>query len=393
MRGREYDFLHLVAPLTETQFYSEFYEKKVCNIKRNQADYYKNLLSVELLDNVLYSQPLIFPRTKLVNAAYDLPLDPKLYTSDQHKIHKAKFLKHFSEGSTMVFSGLHDHLPSLGLFCSYMSKYFSHEFQTNVYCTPPNSQGFKTHYDTHDVFILQIEGSKKWRFYESPIQLPLKTQPFIDHKPGKLQQEVILRAGDLLYIPRGIMHDAISNNELSIHITAGLLGYTWSDFLVEAVLDLAHKDFRFRKNLPIGFGNKRIAAKAKPIFQELMNSFASKTRLTDGFERFYYEFISHKNPNLPGQLRQIMLLSNISCDSTVQRLTNVIFKISENSKKIIIHLFGQNLEFPAFTKPAIRFLEQHEVFKISELPNCMNDKGKIVFAKRLVKEGLLHVLH
>ncbi len=391
--SKEQDFEYVIAPLTEAEFYSDFYEKKVCRIHRNQADYYKNLLSVELLDEVLHSHPLSYPNAKLVNASKESPPNPESYTTAGNNIiHKAKFLKQFSEGSTMVFSALHDHLPSLNLFCNTMSQYFSHDFQTNIYCTPPDAQGFHTHYDTHDVFILQIEGSKKWRIYESPLVLPLKTQPFDDQKPGKIVEEFILNAGDMLYVPRGIMHDAVSNNVTSMHITAGLLAYSWSEFLIEAILHLSKKDEGFRRNLPVGFGYNPKGSDAKDTLQKLLDSLVKNINVEKGFDRFFKELISNDNPNFPGQLRQVMSLSDLSIDSEIRKLPNVNYEVSANSKKILIHLYGQELEFPTFTEPAVAFLEQNDSFKVADLPDCMDDAGKIVFVKRLVKEGLLNVL-
>ena len=71
---------------------------------------------------------------------------------------------------------MHKYIPSLRNFANNLANEYGHFFQTNLYLTPPNAQGFKTHYDSHDVFILQIHGKKKWRFYNTPIKLPLKEQ-------------------------------------------------------------------------------------------------------------------------------------------------------------------------------------------------------------------------
>ena len=51
------------------------------------------------------------------------------------------------------------------------------QWTLNVYLTPPSSQGFTAHYDAHDVFILQIAGSKHWRLYDAPLRLPMESQP------------------------------------------------------------------------------------------------------------------------------------------------------------------------------------------------------------------------
>jgi len=36
----------------------------------------------------------------------------------------------------------------------------------NVYLTPAGTQGFAPHFDDVEVFMLQLEGKKRWRLYE-----------------------------------------------------------------------------------------------------------------------------------------------------------------------------------------------------------------------------------
>ena len=57
--------------------------------------------------------------------------------------------------------------PKLAALCRAMEKAFSSHFQANVYLSPPNAQGFGTHFDSHDVFVLQVAGSKIWTLSSS----------------------------------------------------------------------------------------------------------------------------------------------------------------------------------------------------------------------------------
>lgn len=95
----------------------------------------------------------------------------------------------------------------------------------NVYVTPADSQGFAPHYDDIDAFVLQLEGAKRWRVYE----------PFADDQYPRVssrnytQEEVsrqrvlfdgTLEAGDVLYMPRGTIHQAeCAPGTHSIHAT------------------------------------------------------------------------------------------------------------------------------------------------------------------------------
>ena len=71
-------------------------------------------------------------------------------------------------------------------------------------------QGFAPHFDDVEVFILQIEGKKRWRLYEprnKQEELPRFSSPNFDQSEiGEPCLDVVLEAGDLLYLPRGTIH-------------------------------------------------------------------------------------------------------------------------------------------------------------------------------------------
>jgi len=383
----------MLHPILPEDFFSEYYEKKPCIIARDSPNFYHHLLTLETIDNVLSSQTLRFPKVKLVNSALAEQPKAEAFTTNGTDIHPARFLRHYTEGCTMVFSSLHERVASLGVFCDHMSKYFSHGFQTNIYLTPPNAQGFNPHYDTHDVFILQVEGSKLWRLFDTPIDLPLKSQPFELKRvqPGPVSHEFVLNAGDMLYIPRGLMHDAETTGELSMHITAGLLGFTYADMLVEAILNMATNHAELRKNLPVGHARNTDAAckEVKEKATEMLQRLVETMNVGAGLDRFTEKLQSELQPNLPGQFRQVRHLGQVTTDTVVRRRPEVWYRRSADNEKCRLHIYGQNIEFPAFTAPAIDHLDQHATFMVNELPNCMDDNGKVVFIKRLIKEGLL----
>src|SRR5437764_804485 len=137
----------------------------------------------------------------------------------------------FRQGATIIFTHLHQRLPSLGRLCEGLGRRFASRMQTNIYLTPPSAQGFAPHWDTHDVFILQVAGTKRWSIYDTKVPLPLRGQHFDRtlHEPGPVSMEFDLGPGDVCYIPRGAIHSAVSSTDTSLHITTGLIAYTWTD--------------------------------------------------------------------------------------------------------------------------------------------------------------------
>lgn len=114
----------------------------------------------------------------------------------------------------------------------------------------PMLQGFAPHYDDVDVFVLQAEGRKRWRVY-APLSghaLPRVSSPDFNEETDDLGEpllDTVLQPGDLLYLPRGTLHQAEAlPEEHSLHLTVSANQQkTWLDFLAVAtqVLSLFHR--------------------------------------------------------------------------------------------------------------------------------------------------------
>eukprot|EP00884_Botryococcus_braunii_P007556 jgi/Botrbrau1/16801/Bobra.150_2s0029.2 len=124
---------------------------------------------------------------------------------------------------------------------SRLEDYFGQGIGCNAYLTPPASQGFAPHWDDIDAFIVQLAGQKRWRLYAPCTEaevLPMHSSE--DLSPGELGElmyEVVLQPGDVLYMPRGTVHqaEALSDHH-SLHITLSVnQRNSWSDFLQAAI--------------------------------------------------------------------------------------------------------------------------------------------------------------
>ncbi|KAL3154061.1 hypothetical protein ABBQ32_013606 [Trebouxia sp. C0010 RCD-2024] len=130
----------------------------------------------------------------------------------------------------------------------------------NAYLTPPSSQGFAPHWDDIDAFVLQVEGSKRWRLYAPQNKtdlLPLdSSRDLRDEELGKLLLEVVLQPGDLLYMPRGCIHQAQALPQAhSLHLTVSANQHcSWADLFqvcIPRALELAiEESLGLRRSLP-----------------------------------------------------------------------------------------------------------------------------------------------
>ena len=147
--------------------------------------------------------------------------------------------------------------------------------------------GFAPHYDDVEVFILQLEGKKRWRLYKPRSEketLPrFSSKNFDQNEIGKPMMDITLEPGDLLYMPRGTIHQGNCLEDAhSLHITVSChqlntFGDLLEKLLPEALKIAQQEDIAFRQGLPTNYLNRLGEAHADSENPE-RNQFMSKVK-------------------------------------------------------------------------------------------------------------------
>lgn len=140
----------------------------------------------------------------------------------------------FKEGYTIALRGMEFRYEKIAAIANTLASLFGQpSVGANMYLTPPGSQGFTCHYDDHCVFVCQLAGSKQWTVF-SPLEMWLprlydahESQHCSEiENPLAVRRQFLLREGDVLYIPRGFLHEARTENDgpdgSSLHLTFGI---------------------------------------------------------------------------------------------------------------------------------------------------------------------------
>lgn len=292
-----------------------------------------------------------------------------------------KLSEHISQGKTIVINSLQDVDPVIRAFCEDLSSELNTCVTVNCYVSNPSAQGFKMHYDAHDVFIVQTEGCKRWHVhpaselwpidkYHSDMQAP-NTKPYLD---------VVLKPGDILYIPRGHWHIAKAI-EPCVHLTVTVPSTNGSIFLKDLLTQLADNMPILRKELPLynikSLGGSLSDAKLDHDLQEMADAMitvlADKARL----KQFLLEYsvcnrLVKKDIALP-QLGDI----NTKLTRTTKlirqpRQVCLIKKLNESSTKVVV--------------------SGHQ-FLIEDVPNsfvqALLDESKVITGNALIEQAEL----
>jgi hypothetical protein len=232
--------------------------------RRPQA--FSELLSTEVLDAHLRTDGARSPRVSMADESRDgsAGVPEQEFCLGDGRVDLPRLLLRFDKGASLVVSQFQETHPPLARFCRGLENLFLHGAQANIYLTPPAAQGFRTHFDTHDVLVLQVEGRKRWRLWDGErLPRPTRRTPW----PGGMEAQgephsLTLQPGEALYIPRGVMHDAATQpGEHSLHITVGLLDPSWAQALRALVDDVELTEPALRESVPSWrFGEADLAA-------------------------------------------------------------------------------------------------------------------------------------
>ena len=238
-----------LEPLGLPEFYSRYWEKKPLHIER-RANNVGKLVDFADIERLLSTQPLFYPGVQLTQSGKTIDLGS--YVDDSNRVIPLRLLEQHRQGATIVLSQAQKIMTPLMDLCRETTRCLKMSAQTNVYVSPPGNQGFNAHYDTHDVFILQVAGAKTFNFYPSAVRLPCPDEQFdaTGLTSTRIDESIRLTAGDTLYIPRGVVHDAVADDsESSIHITLGVYPILVRDVLQRLLLTQTGTDYRYRESL------------------------------------------------------------------------------------------------------------------------------------------------
>ncbi|ESN91945.1 hypothetical protein HELRODRAFT_116230 [Helobdella robusta] len=255
-------FDYLIQPVTSVKFFRDIWEKKPLLVRRHNPDYNKALFSTSEFDKILRENSLNFTEN----------IDIVTYLNEQRETHNPDGRAHapvvwdfYQQGCSVRLLNPQTYSKPIWFVLSLLQEFFCCMAGANVYLTPPGTQGFAPHWDDIEAFILQVEGKKHWQVYEPRNEsevLPRFSSP--NFKSADLSEpvlDVMLEAGDLLYFPRGFIHQGKTPDDShSLHITFSVgQRNTWGDLiqkmLPRAVEIAMEEDVDFRTSLPTNYLN------------------------------------------------------------------------------------------------------------------------------------------
>lgn len=282
-----------------------------------------------------------------------------------------KALALFADGATVVFQGLHRYHPPLTRLVAELELELGHPCQANAYLTPPGAQGFAVHADSHDVFVFQTAGAKRWEVHgaDGP-------------------DEVLLEPGLSMYLPTGTPHAARAQETVSLHVTIGVNQLTWRGLVERTVAPLLSQVDQ--AHLPAGYLDD--PALLTDGLAERLEALAERVRRLDTAAAASTEirrFLTSRPPRLSGGLHDVLGADAVAADTRLRRRPGHPCVLLDHGEQVEVLLGDRSMTGPARIRPALEEVRRRDVLTPASLP--LDPQSNLVLCRRLVREGLLEL--
>jgi lysine-specific demethylase/histidyl-hydroxylase NO66 len=379
-------FEDLIHPLQKHDFMRGYWQSRPYHVKRNVDGYFDGLISLADIDRLLSSTAF---REGEVRVARDGVVTSGRAIATGGMVDRNRVWSLYADGATVVFEHLNRKHAGLLHLSAKCEQEFKVPFRTNAYLTPPASKGFDLHYDTHDVLILQVAGSKTWQVHDDPLPLPHELQTFKSPWAARSRRlaEITLEPGDVLYLPRGFMHGASANEDVSFHITMGIRSLPLRDICETALKRflLARREFR-----PVGLFDNigGFSASAKQVLLEHLD----EVDLAGAFRDAELSFLRKRTRPQEGRLKELLDPSPLAHDTRMRLTPGAILRTVERDGNAILFFDRRNMVLPGGIEPAIEFIRTRRSFLVSELPG-LEEESRLILAGKLHGARLLDIVN
>lgn len=288
---------------------------------------------------------------------------------DPSAVHRA-----FADGASIVLQGLQRTWHPLVVAALGLERELGHPVQVNAYLTPADAAGLGRHADRHDVFVLQLSGTKQW---------------WVDELG-----EFTLSPGDALYLPVGVLHDARTGPRHSLHLTIGVPRITYRDVL-RRWLDGSVIE-SLDAPLPIGHHtNDRTGDALASRFAALAEAAGSVAADADRLDAIARAEArrqrERRRPLLDGRLVHAADPSLVDAHTLLRTRDGVLVEVDDapdTSGRCVVRAGATTLRMPWSTHAAMTEVRDAQVVSAPVLWP-LSEASALVLLRRLVREGVL----
>jgi hypothetical protein len=296
----------------------------------------------------------------------------------------------FADGFTIVVDGVERYVRAIASLAHSIEVELNFPIQVNAYLTPPGSRGLVPHYDDHDVLVLQVQGSKIWHLYNGvdiPPHAMQRRDKAVPTDGLPLPTALRLEVGDVLYLPRGLVHAADTDTEPSIHLTVGIHAPTALTLAIGVLYSLSFHDDRLNAQLPPRhLDDADVHATLGVLLRDAVSSVEDPHAIAEGLDALADVLV--RRGRCP-PIGQISNASGIGGQTLVRKYQPLFSRVQAVAGGVALQFATLSINAGADHEAAMLFISgSSEPFRVRDLPG-LRTQQQIELARKLIVSGFL----
>jgi len=249
MGERALSFTDIVGD--EEEFFRTYFNKRVLYRPHGVTGDPRQILSIADMDDIVHQEGVRSSLSRMLGngvPAIGDQITTRLEmrregTAIDDAVDPGKIYAHFRAGKTLIHGGLNLTRPNLRALARSMTDRFAAKSEVVAFLTPAGQRG-GAHSDPTDVYVVQLEGTKRWQIWPTPQVRRAGEDKVFPSLPDPVL-DLSLQPGDVLYIPHSTPHRAAAEGNVSLHLTVVAGPRSWAHHLLSAVQDILHNGPEF----------------------------------------------------------------------------------------------------------------------------------------------------
>lgn len=262
------------------------------------------------------------------------------------------------------------------------------------YAAPEGSVG--PHIDQYDVFLLQASGKRKWMISEQPVDkdnfepdIPLKII-----KNFMPESEMILEAGDMLYLPANVAHYGIGM-ENCMTFSIGFRAPSYADLLTSFVDDHIHElsdDLRYSDpELAVNQNPGEITLAAiKKVQDILVSQFKDTSKVADWFGHFITDYLNDTDKLSENDETPVTFLKSFAEAGLLRRISSIRANYFINNKGVLnLYINGIKHDIPVNSDDIIKLFCNQHIYPYTQMKSLLENSESLAVFSELYNKGFL----
>jgi len=378
----------------EEEFFRAYFNKKVLYRPRGITGDPRQILSIADMDDIVHQEGLRSSLLRMLGngvPAIGEQLTSRLEmrregTTIDDALDPGKIYAHFRAGKTLIHGGLNLTRPNLRALARSMTDRFAAKTEIVAFLTPAGQRG-AAHSDPTDVYIIQLEGTKRWQIWSTP-----KVRRAGDDKNSfpSLPDPVLdlsLQPGDVLYIPHNTPHRAAAEGSVSLHLTVVASPRMWAHHLLSAVQDILHNSPEFWDTPYLDNASpQEMTSKIEQLIRRLAAIDAAAE-----LERAGRDGRSFRGVRQDALFQEMAVADGIDADTKLLAVGGAATfqEVADGTAKVTI--LGNTVAMPEATAAALRAASTAVPFPAGDFLPAADSRRAVPAARQLLRLGALRI--